>query len=58
MNIIQAEIAATADAIRDADRLVLDTTGPQRLVRLEAKPVFTTCTSYYNEGPCSHCSPA
>lgn len=57
MNIIQAEIAATADAIRDADKLIFDidpTLG--MVVRLEPKPIFTTCLSYYNEGPCPCCT--
>lgn len=53
--LIAAEIAATADAIRDADHLVLDTTTTPRVIRLEAAPVFTTCLAYYNEGPCPHC---
>lgn len=50
-NIIAAEIAATADAIRDADELVTD----GQFILIRKLPTTDTCLGYYNDGPCSHC---
>lgn len=56
--LIAAEIAATADAMRDADTMILDMT--TNSIRFEKTPppapVYITCTSYYNEGLCPCCS--